>query len=920
MPTTFTTTLPDVAGFALNNGVEDEITASWTDTINYGAYRVQHKETSASTWIDDGTVGQDTTSLTIPNLEDGEAYDVRVRSETEHVTGTYQAASITTVFPTPTNVSVDSVGQTSATLSWDDNSDNEDGFEIQHRRQYADGSFGAWKTGASVPPNTTSGTDDTLQPGADYELRVRAFTEDAENVSSVVTATTTPLDVPAQATGSSGYQVKINHPSGDAVRPAILEGVEYRPTVNGLPRIRLPVRPDDSWLSPNWEGQDLTVWFNGARLPIDTLVDVEPAPDRYVLIGRGGSDLVGRVREEFQSKEAHLAAEDIIQAAGLAANVDDPAAAVSEDLLQSASTTADWEDIIGNIPDDVPAEIANGQLQLQQSLFFGEFENFGFGGDRLIADDYSNGEAVRALDANDDCEIEVTTEYPIPVEDLRAKVREQTPNDGNPEYYVRFDGYVVAIRPANSLSQENTPTWTEYGIQYDPEAGGTDDDGDPITGVPYQTLQPGTYTLEIDIQAGSGGGDPMYFDCAAVYDDGSRSPIGGISYTFDNTVTNDTLDGPEKFPDHIEIQTVDAPSSFGIIGGRLASQWTSTANNQAVAISPDDGATWYSASNATSVEQDFGSSFADIRARFTLSRYGTNGSSTPSQGYQGQAVDSFSLYADIDETPLLIDQTFDGRGADVLTSIAEYGDFLWEVTWDRDAGQQRVEWTTPGQRTTDAGQGVGDFEVSKSGANAYKKVVIYGGGQTVESESVTASAGAWAQLDNADLVKGSEVVRDGSGTVYTAGDDYELRRQSGEIKALSTGGIADGQSLEVDYRYKPRGSAETGDYTAGEDQVLREDIPALTDVASCDQAALYLLRNVSEPQYSARVTLPQAPSATPLVEARVFQAVPTNGERLEVRDVTRTPAGTQVELGSRQSAGDLVAALQRRLGQVVRRS
>lgn len=135
-----TTTLPDAGVPSLDNTTEDEITASWPDVINAGSYRAQIRETGESSWTSSAegfaeqVVGHDTTSVTFGNLQDGEEYEVRLRTETADVTGAWTTPAATiTVFPAPSNLSVDDRFDT-VNLSFDDNADNENTTELQRRR------------------------------------------------------------------------------------------------------------------------------------------------------------------------------------------------------------------------------------------------------------------------------------------------------------------------------------------------------------------------------------------------------------------------------------------------------------------------------------------------------------------------------------------------------------------------------------------------------------------------------------------------------------------------------------------------------------------------------------------------------------------------------------------------------------------
>jgi hypothetical protein len=87
-------------------------------------------------------------------------------------------------------------------------------------------------------------------------------------------------------------------------------------------------------------------------------------------------------------------------------------------------------------------------------------------------------------------------------------------------------------------------------------------------------------------------------------------------------------------------------------------------------------------------------------------------------------------------------------------------------------------------------------------------VVADNSGQVSETENVTANLGNYSGLGGYDLVDGSVTVESqGDGTVYSEGSDYELALENGSVKALSSGTIADGETLTVSYDYQATGSA-----------------------------------------------------------------------------------------------------------------
>ncbi len=110
----------------------------------------------------------------------------------------------------PVNLSVATTGASSVRLTWVDDSDNETGFELQHRLYGA----AAWMTRA-LPANVTSAVVTDLEPGGRYEFRVFALNEEGRNGSDVVTVVLPTADytdcVPstAQIVFDHGYMVSM---------------------------------------------------------------------------------------------------------------------------------------------------------------------------------------------------------------------------------------------------------------------------------------------------------------------------------------------------------------------------------------------------------------------------------------------------------------------------------------------------------------------------------------------------------------------------------------------------------------------------------------------------------------------------------------------------------------------------------------
>jgi hypothetical protein len=76
-------------------------------------------------------------------------------------------------------------------------------------------------------------------------------------------------------------------------------------------------------------------------------------------------------------------------------------------------------------------------------------------------------------------------------------------------------------------------------------------------------------------------------------------------------------------------------------------------------------------------------------------------------------------------------------------------------------------------------------------------------GTVSEAENVTADLGNYSDLGGYDLVDGTVVVESSDGpATYSEGSDYEVALENGSIKALSSGTISDGETLNVTYDYQ----------------------------------------------------------------------------------------------------------------------
>lgn len=909
MPIQVTTDLPDDDPPALGNGVEDEIAVDReTQTTNYGDVRAQTRETGQSAWDstaegwDEQVLAYDVLTTTVLDREDGEEYELRLRTETEHVTGAWtDPVSIITKFPGATNLAATVASATQIDLSWTDNSDNEDGFRVERREQFTSG-WPAWRVQDTVGPNVTTHSHG-VTPDTTYEYRIEAFTEHTSATSASVQATT-PADTGlTDRAPARGWHVVLEDSSGNVYTPSIVGEPTFRPTLNGLPRVEIPVANPDRWDQPKFDAAPMRVYEDGQRLPIDEFVTVDHSPAQAVLRGRGGSELRQRVERSYESKAVHTASDELVQTTGYVADVDVPATeTLTGEVLQEADTTTEFSDnLLTPIASTTPIDNSGGSMQDLQTCFVSEGENETRSGGTTQSDvdDYSNGFAGRLDAAGDYAEFDFTTKHDIPEASVGVAIRDQTADAPELRWYLDDQEVDTLSGSAGSLILG----WSDVG-----------DGAYNGTGWSGGTLPAGTYTVRIEIPSGANvaSGEYYDYDVVALYDQ-------RYSYTFDNaTGANGYLDGPELYPDAVDVVMDDAATAYSVLSADVSATVSNTEGAWQIAVSNDFGATWTTANNTSSLSTSFAERGGSVRTRFRFSRHGSRTTATPKTGFQGQSLDAYTLSGDLDDVATLVNRSYDGNVEDVLADIAEYGDLIWEVRYD---GGFKVIVTRPGIRTAAAAAALTDYTVTKDSSETVTKAIVYGKSQPVRAESVTANHGTAVDLGHAHLVETSEVVRDASsGTTYARGIDYSMDEQAGTITTNASGSITDGAALEVDYQYRSRGehAADTHDGSATKE--FATTIPAATTDRACQQAALKIVQTGEVPRWTAEATLDTSLLDVPLSSAIDLEDLPTRDESLEVWSVQDSPRSVTLQLGNREEIAAVVDDIQSRLEAVARLS
>jgi hypothetical protein len=900
-----TTALPDTTVNAItpiDASVEDELTLPNADVADYGDVRYQIRVAgSGDPYGSDVVVSQGGSDATFTGLADGEKYGIRARSETEHADGTYTEVTEITKLPSP-SVTL-SAAATSVTLGITDNADNEDAITVDRRREYTDG-FGGWAEIASLVPDATSYTDDTVLPGTTYDYRVTNETEHV--MSATVVTTTTDSLRPRDRAPTSGWYVEVDTPSGTR-RPTIVGEPQREPALNNLEAVSIPVPKDAVWSEPAFDDAPVRVWYDGERLPIEELQSVEQRPGRTILYAEGGTELYVPDRYEFSNTDVHAAFGDVVADTPYTATITTPDASNRE--FDTVDDDEVFRDYLESTAETFPVVTDGGDLRPAQTNFWVEAEdesNSGVTENVDFPDGDPQWSGAQAVDiVGNAVSFTITTEHKIAADDFTLAARFSTAGPPDGDDVEGFDGEVVTELDGTAVSglifDDSTVTKTLITLSPGTTSGVTSD------------VAAGSHTIQLSVEdAGVGINGSFYLDGVAVYD-GSRHDLSNWSLeTWDN---REYYNDPPLFPSGGLDVLLLHEGFLSATGARVEASFDDLSGDQALALSNDYGSTYTTASNTDVLETDFASPGADIQMRVTLDAYGSRQITTPLQNYRGQTLQEYTLFEDVRDSPPLQNDQFSGNREAILTDLVQRGDALWGLSWDHDAEEIVVEMTNAGDRVSGHDLNLADYQWStETLGRQVEWADIRGGAQTVRAEEFAADTVNEVALAHDNLIAGREQVRDAdSGQVYTRGTDYEINYLLGNITAASDGGISDGQSLVIDYEWKPKGEFAAGGADAKK-KLVRTFVGANTD-AICRSIAYYLVQELGEPIESGTATISELPPGVSVLEALSASALPQRGDWTLRGAPTVQDGRVQLPIANRQRVEDVVSDIQGRLDQ-----
>ena len=176
---------------------QDSVSLSWTDNSdNEDGFIIERSISDTLNFSTLGDINSNTINFIDSGLEPNTSYFYRIKAYNSAGSSTYSNVVNSTTLEAapnfPLNLTVSAIENHKVSLSWTDNSDNEDGFYLE--RSFSDTmDFQGIYT---LFANDTTFTDSNLVPNSYYYYRIRAFnTVGVSPYSNIVNATTTILTI-----------------------------------------------------------------------------------------------------------------------------------------------------------------------------------------------------------------------------------------------------------------------------------------------------------------------------------------------------------------------------------------------------------------------------------------------------------------------------------------------------------------------------------------------------------------------------------------------------------------------------------------------------------------------------------------------------------------------------------------------------
>jgi hypothetical protein len=784
----------------------------------------------------------------------------------------------------------------------------------------------------------------------------------------------------APASGSvapTGWYVEVDLPDGaggiTTRTPAVAGDPEWTPSVNRLPSVDIPIPSAPYWLDGRANGAPARVWLDGNRLPIEEIDRVKRrrgnGRDELVLECIGGIALQQRVQRVYQNRAVPDAVTALItDETGLVPNVDQPSLTQTETTtLLEATTADDFRESLrpasgGSFGDaTVALEIDESAdtLRRYRSSWLWTVAPSGDADLRLgpantatqFSDvDAGESEAVRWTDSDQDgaqlgepmvkdIDLPGPVDYRIPDQHIgvKARVRDTDPATNSNQtaiLSIRFqsDSENVAEFLVNVSDMSNSFDWYEAAARVD----GFDDGLDPDEAI-----------LDVDARAI---GDPnlgnfnLQLDAIALYD--TR-----FSHSFDNNPSGGDGDGfesPQPFGGTADIATVTtgrefaprtlasatvdialaAPTASDPSGLTLSIRMPKTPSQEAGVAVPvtvpetigaDVATTTNTGQTTATVNPTTTPATARTEATVALAGAGTQ-SQTPTAGTQSHILDEVVVTAAATQETRLLGESFDDNLQTILGEIADLSRSVWAVA--ADGTTLSLEWTRPGERSPSGELSASAVDLDRITQRVEAATVI--GGRVRRQTEITAAPETAVPLPDQRLIPGTEQVRPADGVSGFAADfdqlsDYEVDYQTGTLTATPDGDIQDGETLTVQYAFRPEGRFESSQFSGDPRRDEAIDVSTATTEQQAREAARQIVTESADSRIEASVALGGIDPTTSVVSELSVDALADVDASFRVTGLTATPGNPTVRLGTNRPLDEIVEQVERDLADVRRR-